>query len=318
LPEFGVGWFFAPLGAKITVVKLVHFQRDPTAEVNAVGDMADWDLRFRQAAPNGVPHAAADRAVKLADRVAIGSETESENGHAEVFVVVGGVLTAEREEITAGKPEVRIEGREIMVHQTGGEIVVSSGDGSVRGENQTGGGQDAGFGEREKLRFHKGADALKGKESGVPFIHVKDGGAKAECFEGTNAADAKQDFLLDAHVEVAAVELPGDGTVLGKIGGEIGIEEIELDAADSSAPNTSDDFAIGKLNTDLNVGNVFDGENVEIILFESFLLPASRVEILTKIPFLIKKADANKREAQIAGGFEVIAGENAKSASENG
>jgi hypothetical protein len=68
----------------------------------------------------------------------------------------------------------------------------------------------------------------------------------------------------------------------------------------------------------LHVGDKFNGEDVEVVLFESFLLPASSVEILAEISFLIKQADAYKRQTQVAGSFEVIAGKDAESTGEDG
>src|SRR5208337_1165131 len=91
LPELGVGRLVTPLGAEIAIIELIHFERDPTAEVDTVGDVADGDFGFRQAAPDGVPHAAADGAVELADSIAEGGEAQRQNSHAEILVVVGGV-----------------------------------------------------------------------------------------------------------------------------------------------------------------------------------------------------------------------------------
>jgi hypothetical protein len=152
----------------------------------------------------------------------------------------------------------------------------------------------------------------------MTFVHVIDGGAKAQSFEGANAANAKKEFLLDAHVQVTAVELRGDGAVPRTIGGEIGIEEIELNAADSGAPNACSDCAIGKRDVNLHGRHEFDGQDVEVIFFKGFLLPARGVEILAKITHLIEKADTDERKAEVAGGFEMVAGENAESPGKNG
>ena len=72
----------------------------------------------------------------------------------------------------------------------------------------------------ELLVFHERADAFEGEESGMAFVHVIDGRTKAESFERANATDAEQNFLLEAHVEVAAVELRGDGAMFGTIARE--------------------------------------------------------------------------------------------------
>jgi hypothetical protein len=102
LPEFGIGRFLAPLRAEIAVVELIHFERNPTAEVDTVGDMTNGNFGFRQAGPDGLPHVAAHGAMQFADGIAVSSEAESEHGHAEIFVVVVGILAAESEERKAG------------------------------------------------------------------------------------------------------------------------------------------------------------------------------------------------------------------------
>lgn len=137
LPEFGVGRLFAPFGAEIAVVKLIHFERNPTAKVDTVGDMTDGNFGFGQTRPDGIPHAAADGAVQFANGVAIGGEAEGEDGHAEVFVIVVGILATERKEIAATDAEAMIEGGEVVIHEAGGEIVVSCRYGRVSGKDQT-------------------------------------------------------------------------------------------------------------------------------------------------------------------------------------
>ena len=57
---------------------------------------------------------------------------------------------------------------------------------------------------------------------------------------------------------------------------------------------------------------------MEVVFFKSFLLPASGVEILAKISFLVEQANGDERESKIAGGFEMIAGEYAKASGKDG
>ena len=109
LPESGVGGLFAPLGAKIAIVELIHFEGNPTAEVDTISDVANGDFRFREAAPDGVPHTAADDTMKLTDGIAEGGEAQSEDSHTEAFGVVGGVLAAESEKVAEVEAETRIE-----------------------------------------------------------------------------------------------------------------------------------------------------------------------------------------------------------------
>jgi hypothetical protein len=100
------------------------------------------------------------------------------------------VLAAECEKLAQAETEAGIERGEIMIHQVWREIVVAGRHGRVRSEDEAGGGEDAGFGETEMLRFHQGADAFKGKKRGMAFVHVINGGVQTESFEGADAANA--------------------------------------------------------------------------------------------------------------------------------
>src|SRR3954468_15464448 len=65
----------------------------------------------------------------------------------------------------------------------------------------------------------------------------------AQCSERTNAADAKDDFLLDPILFVAAVELGRDRPILGTVAIDVGIEEIERYPLDLDAPHPGEHFA---------------------------------------------------------------------------
>jgi hypothetical protein len=69
---------------------------------------------------------------------------------------------------------------------------------------------------------------------------------------------------------------------------------------------------------DLDVGDELDRQNVEVVFLERFLLPAGAVQILAEIAFLIEQTYSDERKAQIAGGFEVIAGKDAEASRKNG
>src|ERR1700693_1875796 len=145
-----------------------------------------------------------------------------------------------------------------------------------------------------------------------------DGRAQAESGKRADTTDAEQNFLLDAHIEIAAVELRGDGAVIGTIDRQIGVEKIEGDAANGNAPDTRGNFAAGQIDFNFDVGDELHGEDMEVIFFEGFLLPASGIEVLAKISFLVEQANGDERESQIAGGFEVIAGEYAQASGKDG
>ncbi len=52
----------------------------------------------------------------------------------------------------------------------------------------------------------------------------------------------------------------------------------------------------------------------EVVLGIAFLLPAVDVEVLAEVAFAIHQADADQRQAEVAGALEVVAGEHAEAA----
>ena len=72
-----------------------------------------------------------------------------------------------------------------------------------------------GLGEGQPVVDDGPADALEAEEPGVALVHVEHLGVDAEGLEGPDAADAQQDLLAEAVLDVAAVEAVGDGAELG-------------------------------------------------------------------------------------------------------
>ena len=78
----------------------------------------------------------------------------------------------------------------------------------------------------------------------MSFVHVKHVRLDAERAERFHAADAEHDFLAHAHLEIAAIKLRGDQAVFGVVFRNIGIEQVEIDAADVQFPDLGENFAI--------------------------------------------------------------------------
>ena len=93
LPQFRIG-VHPPVRPQIPVIQLVHLERDPGAEMHAVGDVADGNLILRDTRPDGLPHSPGDLPVQRADSIGRGRHAQRQHRHAELFGVVGGVLPA--------------------------------------------------------------------------------------------------------------------------------------------------------------------------------------------------------------------------------
>ena len=81
-------------------------------------------------------------------------------------------------------------------------------------------------------------------------------GLEAEGAQGAHAADAEHDLLAQAVVLVAAVEAVGDGDAVGGVALDVGVEHVELDAADVGPPHVGLDRIAGEVDRHLDAGVV--------------------------------------------------------------
>ena len=61
----------------------------------------------------------------------------------------------------------------------------------------------------------------------------------ADRVQQTHTADAEQHLLFESVLPVSAVEVVGDGAILFPVQIVVGVEQVELRAADIAPPNTS-------------------------------------------------------------------------------
>ena len=145
-------------------------------------------------------------------------------------------MRAEREEAVAIRPERAPASREVLLDHVEGERVVAGRHRRVRREH----GRLANLLERiveGRALFDEIADPLQHDEAGVPFVQVKDRRIGAERLERADAADAEDDFLLDAGLAIAAVEPRREFAIPRRVLGEIGVQEVQLHAAGAHAPH---------------------------------------------------------------------------------
>jgi hypothetical protein len=106
---------------------------------------------------------------------------------------------------------------EIVINQAGIEEINACRDRSMCGKNVA---HSRGFQrlvKAEALLFHQQADVLNGQESGMSFVHVMDGRLDAQFLQSAQSAYSQHDFLPDALMNIAPVELIGNLAVLGRL-----------------------------------------------------------------------------------------------------
>ena len=166
------------------------------------------------------------------------------------------------------------------------------------------------------------ADALQHDEAGVPFVQVEDARIRTERLQRADAADAEDDLLLDARLAIAAVEARRELAVPRRVLLEVGVEQVDLHAADPHTPDGDQDRPVAERHRrdarfavrhqrrlDRRVGPV----QALVALF----LPAFRRDVLVEVALRVHEADADERHAEIARFLAVIAGEHAEAAGVN-
>ena len=172
--------------------------------------------------------------------------------------------------------------------------------------------------ERTALLDHL-ADALQRDERGVAFVEVAHGRRDAHLPQRAHAADAEDDFLLDARFAIAAVEPRRQLAIPGRVLREIGVEQQQPDAAETHAPHRRQHGAVTERHGDharpaIGRDRGFDRRIGPADALVAFFLPAVVGHALAEVALRIHEADADERQAEVRGFLAVIAGEHAEAA----
>src|SRR5665213_560468 len=309
----GVGEFFAP--------ELADGAFHPAEQMNAVGDVADGHVLFRHAEIKRLPHVAADLAVQFADAVGGARMFQREHGHAERFLRVFRMHAAQGEDFRKFHWQLAEVTLHRVTHQVRREAVVAGLDGRVRGEETFLLGERLRFGEC----FPGGdffADQLQREKRRVAFVHVERGRLDAQRAQQPHAADAQQNLLHDARGAVAAINARRQVAVKLLVLRQVRVEQKNRHAPDVDAP----DLEVHGVHADLDVADEpfafrvqhrLERHVVRLDGIVKFRLPVVVVNRLLKITFAVKQTDADEAEAEIAGGFRVVAGEDSEAARRN-
>src|SRR5207249_353669 len=99
----------------------------------------------------------------------------------------------------------------------------------------------------------------------------------------------------------------------------IGVEQVQVEAAYLETPNLDPDLAGGQTHRYLQIGagriaHRLDGQGKEIVGRIPLLLPAVRIQILPEVASLVEQSDTDQRNGAIAGGLQMVPGENPQAA----
>src|SRR5215813_3112941 len=152
----------------------------------------------------------------------------------------------------------------------------------------------------------------------MSFVHVKHVWLDPERGESFHAADTQHDFLTHAHLEVAAIKLRGDQSVLRAVLRNVAVEEIDVHPADSQFPHPGEDFAIQNRYRNQKFrfasANFADRQVIKILVEINRRLNAVFIDLLPEIAVSIKQTHRNEIEIKVARGFAVVASEDSQAA----
>ena len=169
------------------------------------------------------------------------------------------------------------------------------------------------------------ADPLQAEEAGVALVGVEDlgrgrAGDPRVGAERADAADAEQQLLAEPVLAGAAVEPVGHVAVVVGVVLDVGVEQQQRHPADLGHPDPGDQRrAAGQRDGDLGAGAVGLAQQrqrqpVGVDDRVALLLPALARQRLPEVAVPVEQADADERDAEVAGGLEVVAGEDAEAA----
>ena len=257
------------------------------------------------------------------DTVAPATRLDGENRHRKRFAAIVRVAAPQAAKLFVRDAGLRAVIGKVVVQQPGVEQVDTGGHRGMRRENVVGADGFYGFVKGQAVFRHLEPDAFDAEEGRMALVHMEHRRGQTQRREYAHAANAEDNLLADAGVGVAAVELIGNVPVLRRrVLRDVGVEQIELDAANTDHPRLDEDFPGRHLNGDDQIRAVgpVDGLNrqgIEIVLRRLLNLPAVLVQRLAQVALLVEQSDANEGQIEVRGGFQVIARQHPQAARVN-
>ena len=152
-----------------------------------------------------------------------------------------------------------------------------------------------------------------------PSLRCHTVGAMPMRAQRAHAADAENDFLLDARFAIAAVEPRRQLAIPRRVFREVGVEQEQPHAPEPHAPHRGEHGAIAKRHRgdagpSVRRDRRLDRRVGPADVLVAFFLPAVVGHALAEVALRIHEADADERQAEVGGFLAVIAGQHAEAA----
>ena len=151
----------------------------------------------------------------------------------------------------------------------------------------------------------------------MAFIQVTDFRIDAQRVQQPPSANAQEHLLHQAQFRPAPIQFAGDPAMSGKVRRVIAVQEIKFHSPDLDLPGAHPDRITGQGDLQpqplaVRLTHRRDRQLSGVVVGVESLLRPVLVNLLAKIALLVKQSHADHRDAQVAGGFELIAGHIAK------
>ena len=173
------------------------------------------------------------------------------------------------------------------------------------------------------LELYPGRDVLTGafgkQERRVALVEMPDRRCQPQGADRPHAPDTEHEFLMQAHLPTADVQDVGDRPVLDRVLGDIRVQQQDRHPSDLSEPHRDGQVPTGELDRDgqrqaVLVLHPRQRQAAQVVVGVSVLLVAVGIDLLAEVTLAIEQPDPDERQGHVAGGFHMIAGQDAQSA----
>ena len=153
----------------------------------------------------------------------------------------------------------------------------------------------------------------------MAFVAVIDLRIHAEGAQGADAAETEEEFLLEAVLPAAAIELVGDLAVFGAVGLIIGIQQVQVGAADFDFPQAGAQVAaregdLGGHPLAFGVKHRLGRDIQEVLRLIACLLVTLGGQHLGEVAITVQQADGDQVDIHVRGLLQVVTGQDTQAA----
>ena len=201
----------------------------------------------------------------------------------------------------------------MLFDQTGRKPVVARRHRRVRREHRAAGDAAHRFVDAGALALHALPHQFQHGKRAVPLVQVHHARGDSQRLQGAHAADAQQQLLANPRPRVAAIQPGGQLAIFRRVARHVGIEQIQQVAAHRQFPHPGRNLAGARFDRNrdrLAVDPPWPAGSECRRCSDRGSLPAAKpsdVEPLAEIALIVVQPDADQRNAQVRGAFDVVA-----------